>query len=204
MIAVSGWSISCAAPATNWPKEASFSLCTRWLCKRCSFSKLRRESSSRWINAWSWRYWRTKTNTPSTSIAAKHSKEAESPRRRGRVVPSEGPQSQRRQGKNRQHRQPQRHRAPLVIYLGRSGFRLPLARGQRGGRHPAYRAYQRNVIETSRVVLPVGERQVHRLRVRARKAHLPPSGSGTPFFHPAGAPRAAIPSTNTSTPLSTR
>ena len=33
MIAVSGWSISWAAPATNWPSEASFSRCTRWLCK---------------------------------------------------------------------------------------------------------------------------------------------------------------------------
>ena len=48
-----GMLISCAAPATSWPSEASFSRCTRWLCRRCSFSKLRRESSSSRISAWS-------------------------------------------------------------------------------------------------------------------------------------------------------
>ena len=44
-----------------------------------------------------------------------YGKEAKRPRRSRRVVPSVGPQSQYRQGKNRQHRQPQRHRAPFVV-----------------------------------------------------------------------------------------
>ena len=62
--------ISLAAPAIRLPREASFSFCTSWVCKRFWLSYPRRDSFSRVMSAWSWKYWRRKTKAPSTSIAA--------------------------------------------------------------------------------------------------------------------------------------
>src|ERR1039458_8784733 len=69
MTAVKGWLMSCAAPATKLPSEASFSFCTSSVCKRFWLSYDRRDSCSKAIRAWSWTYCRRNTNAPNSNIA---------------------------------------------------------------------------------------------------------------------------------------
>ena len=204
MIAVSGWSISWAAPATSWPREASFSLCTSWLCKRCSFSKLRRESSSRRIKRLILQILAHKDEYAQHQHRGQYGEQTEGAGSGGGVVPAEVHRPS--TGKERIASMARRKAmAPhLSSVLGGRGLGLPWRAVRRGRRHPAHGADQGNVVEASRVVRVRCDAPGSPLANRAHITRLPPSGSGRPSSIRQTLPRAAIPSTNTSTPFSTR